>query len=144
MIISVNGQPHRLFFQHEEVPSRYKRATADQKVQRTVCRLELKADGLLTPEGRQVWLPVAEGVAYRNHADIPRKADGVKHAFAAMMEALAKTGFTNYSGSVRGEIAKQFLASRPKQKTTKELKRTIRDLQEQIARLTARVKGLED
>lgn len=143
MIIGVNGKAHRLFFQHEEVPTRYRGKAKSPVTQRTVCRLEIKGE-TVDENGKPFWMPIAEGVAYRNHTDAPRKSDGIKHSFAAMMKVLANSRFIGYSAAVRAEIAAQFLTSRPKRLTAKDLKAIIRQKDAEIERLKATIKGLED
>jgi hypothetical protein len=143
MIIDVNGKTHRLFFQHEEVPRRLRYAGRVGKTEmttRTVCRIEEKIGQ--QPDGKGVWRAVAEGSVYRFHKDLPKKSDGVRKSFSAMMAQL--TARKMFTAAERGYIAGQFLASRPRTNSTKELKAVIRAQQAEIDNLKRRIKSLED
>jgi hypothetical protein len=139
MIIEVKGQVHRLFFEHEDVP-RYRRykgvAPITDVTHRTLCRLD-KVVGT-DSDGKRIWQPVAEGVVYLNHADKFSKAKGCGHAFTKLLESLrgTPTSTTGYNAGDRAEIAKQFLASRPRRKTIKDYKRENAQLKAELAKFS--------
>jgi hypothetical protein len=141
MLIDVDGQVHRLFFTHDEVDrtTRYRgiaRIKLDKMsdshlgaIPRTTCRLD-KVTGE-DAEGKRIWSEVATGEVFLNHRDSFSKREGCDEAFRSLMvELQPKT-----TKAQREKIAAQFLASRPKRKNVKELKREVAELKARIAQL---------
>jgi hypothetical protein len=136
MTINVDGVQHRLYFRHEEVPSRYagpdKRCKDPQKnrlhvTERTECILDVKAG----QEGdKAIWQPVATGAVYRSFQDMENRRQGLFRAFSRMMENLP----SNYTHKQREQIGQQFTAARPPRASRAQLRKENARLRAKVAR----------
>lgn len=135
MIVTIAGKRYRLFFNREDVPSRYegkqqrKKKNAAPKTVRTECRLE--ADGGTTSAGKIHWLPVASAVVYRNHQDAESAQEGRRRAFTRMMRHLTVADAFGAAG--RREIADQYFAQTPKRPSYAQLRREVSGLRARVA-----------
>jgi hypothetical protein len=70
---------------------------------------------------------------YLNAGDVPNKSKACEYAFRALMENLADVT----TKADRAEIARQFLASRPRKPSLKQLKRTVASQRAELEQLRA-------
>lgn len=157
MIVNLASGTYRLFFEHEDVPraerynghNRPKRANVRVKATvnegtaakpkivkikelvtvRTVCKFD-QSIGKDSAD-KHVWQNVADAVVYQNHQDAPARRTGSLRAFSKLMR---QPTFRTFTREERAQIAQEFIASRPRRKNEKDLRKEIVSLQAKVAR----------